>query len=117
MELIMSVEAHIRKSNCPMNQRALYNERFVARLTCVSSATERVTGRVSVTHGQLRYGGATIAIRNSIHNNKPSVMNGRAGRAVGRAVAGTAVIDAVARGTGRTSVTHVYRDDERINSK
>lgn len=113
----MFVEVRIRKSSSRKSRENFYNERFEERLTCVSSATVKAIGRANVMHAPSKCGGVNIATLNLIRNNRLSATNVHVDRAAAQVGMGTVVTDVGAWDTGRTSVTHVYRDDDRINSK
>ena len=106
MELITSVEAPIHKLNSRMNRKRLCDAKFGAVLTCVSSAIEQDTGRISVMHELWRYGDVIIASLNLTHNNKPNVMNVHVGLASAQAVVVVVIATGVdGRVTGQISVT------------
>ena len=109
MELIMSVEAPIHKLNSRMNRKRLCDAKFEAVPTCVSSAIEQDTGRISVMHELWRYGDVIIASLNLTHNSKPNVTNVHVGLASARTMVAMTVTDVGGRDTGRISVTRVFR--------
>ena len=90
-----------------------YSVKFEAQVTCVSSVTVQDIGRVNATHGRSRFGDATIVNLNLKRSSKLNVMKGH----VERKNARVAVSGVEERVTGRVSVTHVFRDADRMNTK
>jgi hypothetical protein len=56
-------------------------------------------------------------ILNLIHSNRPNVMNVRVDRVGAQAEEEEIVTGVEDRVTGRTSVTHAFRDDAHLNNK
>jgi hypothetical protein len=84
-----------------------------AQVMYVSSVTVQDIGRVNAMHGRSGFGCAIIANRNLKRSNKPNGMKGHVERRNATAVVVSGVEERV---TGRTNVTHVFRDGERINT-
>jgi hypothetical protein len=110
----MFVEVPIHKLTYQMTHERFYNVKLEAQVTCVSSVTVQDIGRVNAMHGRSRFGDATIVNLNLTRSNRLNVMKGHVERKNATAVVVSGVDEGV---TGRVSVTHVFRDGERINTK
>jgi hypothetical protein len=108
----MFVEVPIHKLTYQMTHERFYSVKSEVPVTCVSNVTVQDIGRVNAMHERSRFGGAIIANRNLTRSSRLNVMKGHVDRANVQADVGTAVTDAAAQDTGRTSVTHVFRDGE-----
>jgi hypothetical protein len=113
MELITFVEAPTHKLTYQRNPERFYNVKSEALVTCVSSVIVRGTGQINAMHGRSRFGGAIIVIRNLKRSNKPNVMKGHVEQKNATAV--VSGVDELV--TGQVSVTHVFRDTNRMKTK
>ena len=91
-----------------------YNVKSEALVTCVSSVTVQGTGQTNAMHGRSRFGDAIIANQSLIRSSKPNDTKGHVERKNVTAVVVSGVDERV---TGLVSVTHVFRDTDRMNTK
>ena len=116
MELIMFVGVRTRRLISPKNPGNLCNGKFGEQVMYVLNATVKGTGRVNVTRGPSKYGGAIIATPNLIQSNRLNAMNVHV-EPVGARGELAIVTDVEGMGTGQTSVMHEFKDDKSLNFK